>query len=405
MLVLEINLRNLINLGNFLNLIGVETNNNIIEKTVEKKSKKFTLREFGGAFGDWGTLIPFVIGYISIVGLSPAGIFLTLGLTNIVMGIKFDLPLPVQPQKTIGTVAISKKWDPNIVISTGFGTGLVWFILGFSKKLNQIVSKVPIIAVRGIQLGLALILGWTGIKLFSDNLILGFISILIILILIKNKPIPSAIILTFGGILLMFFSGVVNFSELEFGVPLLTFQIPLWNNLLIGMLYAGIAQIFLTLTNVMVATVVLIKELFPEKEFVDANTLAFNMGAMNLINPFLAGMPLCHGSGGLMAQYAFGARTGGSMILEGIMEIILGLFFSETLLLLFIKFPMAILGAMLIYTAILLGKIAFKDFNIKSFPIVLISALICHFLNIALGFLIGLILFYIFKNKIESPKN
>jgi len=215
----------------------------------------------------------------------------------------------------------------------------------------------------------------------------------------------GSIILTFGGILLMLISGVIKFSELKFGIPILTFQIPTWNNFLIGMLYAGIAQIFLTLTNVMVATVVLIKELFPEKDGVDANNLAFNMGAMNLINPFLAGMPLCHGSGGLMAQYAFGARTGGSMILEGIMELILGLFFSETLFLLFTEFPMAILGAMLIYTAILLGKIAFKDFNRKSFPIILVSAFICYFVNIALGFLIGLLLFFIFKKIIESPKN
>ena len=176
----------------------------------------------------------------------------------------------------------------------------------------------------------------------------------------------------------------------------------MWNNFLLGMLYAGIAQLFLTLTNVMVATVVLIKELFPEKEGIDANTLAFNMGAMNLINPFLVGMPLCHGSGGLMAQYAFGARTGGSMILEGVMELILGLFFSEALFLLFTEFPMAILGAMLIYTAFLLGKIAFKEFDLKSFPVILISAIICFYINIAIGFLIGLILFLIFKKLIEK---
>ncbi|MFX1420416.1 MAG: putative sulfate/molybdate transporter [Promethearchaeota archaeon] len=379
--------------------------NEDIEKESEKKYKKFTLREFGGSFGDWGTLIPFIIGYVSIVGLSPAGIFLTLGITNIILGLKFNLPLPVQPQKTIGTVAISKAWDPNMVISTGFGTGVVWFILGFSKKLNKIVSKVPITAVRGIQLGLALILGWTGIELFSENILLGFISILIILILIKNKPIPSAIILTFSGILILFFTSTITIAELEFGLPILTFQFPNWENFLLGMLYAGIAQLFLTLTNVMIATVVLIKELFPEREEIDANILAFNMGAMNLINPFFVGMPLCHGSGGLMAQYAFGARTGGSMILEGIMELILGLFFSETLFLVFTEFPMAILGAMLIYTAVLLGKIAFKDFNIKTFPIILISAIICYFLNIAIGFVVGLILYFIFRKQIVDIKN
>ena len=263
--------------------------------------------------------------------------------------------------------------------------------------LKTYKMEVPIIAVRGIQLGLAFILGWTGILLFGENIILGFISISIILLLIKNKPIPSAIILTFGGILLMFFTGVISITEIKFGFPILSFRIPTWNNFLYGMVYAGIAQLFLTLTNVMIATVVLIKELFPEKEGIDANILAFNMGAMNLINPFLVGMPLCHGSGGLMAQYAFGARTGGSMILEGIMELLLGLFFSETLFLLFTEFPLAILGAMLIYTAFLLGKVALKDFDIKSFPIILISAIFSYLINIAIGFLIGLVLYLIFR--------
>ncbi len=383
----------------------MEQSESLNEKKAEKKFNKFTLREFGGAFGDWGTLVPFIIGYISIVGLSPAGIFITLGITNIILGVKFNLPLPVQPQKTIGTVAISRHWNSDLVISTGFGTGVIWFLLGFSKKLNYIVNKVPIIAVRGIQLGLAFILGWTGILLFGENIILGFISISIILLLIKNKPIPSAIILTFGGILIMFFTGVISITELKLGIPTLSFGIPTWNNFLYGMIYAGIAQLFLTLTNVMIATVVLIKELFPEKEGIDANTLAFNMGAMNLINPFLVGMPLCHGSGGLMAQYAFGARTGGSMILEGIMELFLGLFFSDTLFLLFTKFPMAILGAMLIYTAFLLGKIAFRDFNIKTFPIILISAIFSYFINIAIGFLIGITLYYIFKKLIDKPES
>ncbi|MFX1385105.1 MAG: putative sulfate/molybdate transporter [Promethearchaeota archaeon] len=366
------------------------------------RQKKFTLREFGGAFGDWGTLIPFIIGYISIVGLNPAGIFLTLGITNIVLGIRFNLPLPVQPQKTIGTVAISKSWTPNMVISTGFGTGVIWFVLGFSKRLNRIVNKVPMVAVRGIQLGLALILGWTGILFFCNNLLLGLVSSLIILILIKNKPIPSAIILTLGGILIMFLTGTINIAELQIELPELDLDFPTWENFLLGMLYAGFAQLILTLTNVMVATVVLIKELFPEKKWIDADTLALNMGAMNLINPFFVGMPLCHGSGGLMAQYAFGARTGGSMILEGIMELILGLFFSKFLLEFFKQFPVAILGAMLIYTAILLGRIAFKDFNLKRLPIILITAIISFYINIAIGFLTGLVIYLIYRKLVEE---
>ena len=379
------------------------------EKPAEEmvvRYKKFSLREFGGAFGDWGTLIPFIIGYVSIVGFNPAGIFLCLGITNIILGIKYNLPLPVQPQKTIGTVALSQRWHPSLVISTGFGTGIIWTVLGFSKKLNSIVKRVPIVAVRGIQLGLGLILGWAAILLFYENIFLGIISMVIIIILINNKKIPSAIILMFMGFFIIFYMGAVVISDIIFKTPEFTFYIPNLEELLIGMLLAGIAQLFLTLTNVMIATVSLVKDLFPEKEdVIDANSLAFNMGAMNLINPFIGGIPLCHGSGGLTAQYAFGARSGGSMIFEGILEIILGLFFSHLLFLLFTTFPKAILGAMLLYTAFLLGRIAFKEFNLRAIPIIIISAILCFIINITVGFIVGLVLYLIFKKRIEEPKN
>lgn len=368
---------------------------------------KFNLKEFGGALGDWGTLIPFVIGYVSIVGLNPAGVFLCLGITNIILGIKFNLPLPVQPQKTIGTIAISQAqtWTPNLVISTGFGTGIIWALLGFTKFLDKIVRKVPQVAVRGIQLGLGLILGWAAIQLISFDIILGIISVSVIIVLLKFKRFPASIVLVVLGITLIIWNQSINLSDIQFNLPIFDFQIPRWDNILWGMVIAGIAQLFLTLTNVMIATVSLIKELFPEKDKeVSASNLALNMGVMNIFAPFLGGIPLCHGSGGLAAQYAFGARTGGSMILEGILEIFLGLFLSETLFAIFIVFPKAILGAMLLYTAFLLAKISFKDYSLKTIPIIVTSAILCLIFNITIGFAVGLVLYYLLK-LIEKKLN
>ena len=227
----------------------MESINNEIEAKIDKQYNKFSLREFGGAFGDWGTLVPFIIGFVLIVGLNPAGIFLCLGITNIILGIKYNLPLPVQPQKTIGAVALSQTWTPSLVISTGFGTGIIWTVLGFSKKLNKIVERVPTTAVRGIQLGLGLILGWAAILLFIDNLILGIIAVAVILVLINNKRLPSAIILMFMGFFIIFYTGAVVASDVIFQLPIFTFYIPNWQELIIGMILAGIAQLFLTLTN------------------------------------------------------------------------------------------------------------------------------------------------------------
>lgn len=362
---------------------------------------KFKLRELGGAFGDWGTLIPFVIGYISIVGLNPAGIFICLGMTNIILGLKHNLPLPVQPQKTIGSIALADGWSSSLVISTGFGTGIVWAILGLSKKLNKIVSKVPIITVKAIQFGLSLILGWTAIEFISQNFFLGFISIIIILSLYKFEAFPSAIILTLLGIFILIFSGSFQISISLFSFPDFQFFIPDGWNLLFGMLIAGIAQLFLTLTNVMIATVALVKEFFPEKQDFDANILATNMGGINLISPFLGGIPLCHGSGGLASQYAFGARNGGSMIFEGIIELFLGFFLSKAIFMIFSNFPLSIFGAMLLYTSILLAKIGFNSIKTSWIPIILICGIICFFANIAIGFLACLVLYFLLRKRFD----
>jgi len=81
----------------------------------------------------------------------------------------------------------------------------------------------------------------------------------------------------------------------------------------------------LTATNATIATSSLIKTYWPERN-VSARKLAWNQGIMNVILPFLGGMPTCHGAGGLAGQYYFGARTGGTNIIEGLIEIAMGLF-------------------------------------------------------------------------------
>jgi hypothetical protein len=67
----------------------------------------YTLRELAGAFGDLGTLIPFVVGYITVAGMDPVGVLAAFGLFKIIAGLYFKSPIPIQPMKAIGTVAIS----------------------------------------------------------------------------------------------------------------------------------------------------------------------------------------------------------------------------------------------------------------------------------------------------------
>jgi hypothetical protein len=62
---------------------------------------RFDISELAGAFGDLGTLIPFVVAYVSILKMDPASLFLGFGATLIGAGLYYRTPFPVQDRKSV----------------------------------------------------------------------------------------------------------------------------------------------------------------------------------------------------------------------------------------------------------------------------------------------------------------
>jgi MFS superfamily sulfate permease-like transporter len=156
-----------------------------------------------------------------------------------------------------------------------------------------------------------------------------------------------------------------------------------------SLLAAGFSQLPLTATNAVIATSVLIREYWPDKP-VDEKRLSLNMGIINLVAPFFGGMPMCHGAGGLAGQYYFGARTGGANILEGLLEIAMGLFLAGSIAGLFAAFPLAIVGAMMFLVGIEMTKFA-RDvrWGLDLWPLGVTLA-VSLWSNMAFGFLAGI---------------
>ena len=111
---------------------------------------------------------------------------------------------------------------------------------------------------------------------------------------------------------------------------------------------------------------------------------------MNLFTVPLGGIPMCHGAGGLAAQYRFGARTGGSVIILGAIKIISGVFLGAMLFQLLQTYPMSILGPMLVMSGLELAK-ASRDVigNRFGMAVVMVMALLIIVYNTAIGFLVG----------------
>jgi predicted benzoate:H+ symporter BenE len=363
------------------------------------KGFEFSVREFAGSLGDFGTLIPFTVGYIVICGFNPTGLLLGIGLTNIVLALIYKLPLPVQPQKVIGTVALAERWTVNRVLGAGFSVGLVWVFISFSKRLTGLLEKVPKGVTRGIQLGLAFTLALAGAEMIHPDFLIAIPLIIVAFLLLKNRFLPAAIFLIVFGFIYAIAKGTLNLNQINVGFSLPELTLFNLNDMFYGFIYAGFAQLFLTLTNAVVATVALVHDLFPDRKDVNPRNLIKNMGAMNVTTPFIGGMPLCHGAGGLSAQYLFGARTGGAILMEGLVEITLGLFFSQSLLNIFTAFPLFVVGVMLLMTSFELGKISLKIQGKHEIYVTVVTALLATVFNFAVGFIGGLILYFALEKK------
>ncbi|MHB8841148.1 MAG: putative sulfate/molybdate transporter [Candidatus Aquicultor sp.] len=355
---------------------------------MKRRSIKINMREFAGAMGDFGTLFPLAIGYIAINGLNPAGFLVMMGVANIATGIIYGLPM-----KILAAIAIAEHWTPSMIYASAFGMGLVWIIITITGAMKWLVKFTPMVVVRGVQVALGILLAIQAYPMLKTWWLLGIVSIIIVIFLRENRYAPAAIVLmALGAVIVYLKGGFQQVSAPSFALPPLTsFSIKeVWQSLL----SAGFAQVPLTIGNAVIATAALIKEYWPEREDVDEHKLSLNQGLMNLVVPFFGGMPMCHGAGGLAGQYLFGARTGGTNVIEGSLELALGLFFASSILALFGVFPSAIMGAMMPLVGIELTKFARGiRFNKDLVPIGATVALALVY-NMALGFFAGIAIYH-----------
>ncbi|KAK3045168.1 hypothetical protein LTS18_014413 [Coniosporium uncinatum] len=127
-----------------------------------------------------------------------------------------------------------------------------------------------------------------------------------------------------------------------------------WVNQALG---AALAQLPLTTLNSIVAVTHLSADLMPSRPAPSESHLGISVAAINLVGCWFGAMPTCHGSGGLAGQFRFGARSGSSVILLGLIKVFLGLFVGEGLLGLLRVFPKSLLGVMVVAAGIELAKV------------------------------------------------
>ncbi len=314
-------------------------------------------QELAGAFGDIGTDFPLLVGMILAAHLDACSVLVMYGLMQIMTGFVYQRPMPVQPLKAVAALVISQKVAAGTLFGGGLAIGIIMFFLTLSGLLEVITRHIPKMVVRGIQLGLGMSLGLLALKDYlpkdgSMGYVLGGIALVLIFWLLPNKRFPAALVVITLGIVYAFTFKLkwMDFNN-AFGFSLPSFNVPTWSDIAAGFVLLALPQIPLSLGNSIVATRQVNEDLFPEKPLT-LRKIGCTYSFMNLINPFLGGVPVCHGSGGMIGHYTFGARTGGSIVIYGLMYLIFGLFFSQGFSQIINIFPMPILGVILLVEAL-----------------------------------------------------
>jgi len=335
---------------------------------------------------------------MAISKIAPAGILIGTGIFHVLLALSFNLPIPLQPMKAIATIALSERWNFSKISGTGFSVGLILMILSFSDKINKSLEKIPGTVVKGIILALALKLFYNSFTMIETNLLLSILLIFISFILITKKIFPSSIfLLSFGIFYAIFFNGL-NLSTLKYGLPPIIFNLFSFEDVFSGLIKAGFTQIILTLTNAVIATLSLSRLFFPNQEKLTSKKLLFNMGLINLTIPFIGGIPLCHGSGGLSSHYVFGARTGGSILMLGAIELGLGLFFSSSIKTIISFYPFFVIGVMLFFSSLQLVKSSFKQIEKNQVFILMLTTIFSLFFNFVIGLILGVLSHVLLKD-------
>ncbi len=371
---------------------------------------RFDRHELAGAFGDIGTDLPLIAGIILATKLDPAGVFLAFGLAQIASGLLYGLPMPVQPLKAMAVVVIAGQATGAQLQLAGLMIGALMLVLSYSGLLDRLQKLIPVLVVRGVQAGLGIALARTALGLTGREGPWGWVAagvaVALLVWLRRHRHVPGALLVVGAGAVWAAFNRI-DWNALAHGFGWVTPKPSIlpWDQWLAALTLLVLPQVPLSLSNSVIATQRTVTDLFPDRP-VTLRGIGRTYSVINLLSPWLGGIPMCHGCGGLAGYYALGARTGGSVIMYGSLYLLVGALFSGAFQEVLRVFPAPVLGAVLLVEAgvliLLLRDVARTPLALG---LALAVSLVCVFApqGYLTGMVVGCILYYSLRRWLPSP--
>jgi hypothetical protein len=360
---------------------------------------KFDRRELAGAVADVGVLVPIAVALIVGNGLSATAVLLPAGLLYLAAALVYGLPIPVQPLKAFGAIAIAKGLGSDEIAAGALLMGVVFIALGRLGVLDLVARGFPRAVIRGVQLTVGLLFLKIAWGLVSDPpdafsahaldpapaVVLGLLVLAMALAFRRQSV--SLVLVGAGGVAMILLEG----DKLAFGPSAL--EVPTLDGatFLTALTVLVVPQLPLSFANSCLATADAARAYFgAEADGVRPRRLATTFGSANLLAGSISGMPVCHGAGGLTAHYAFGARTGGAPFAMGIALVALALGVGAALAPLLAAFPLPILGGLLASAGLLHIGLLRDLRGVYEWALALTVGVVGFELNLAVALAIGL---------------
>jgi hypothetical protein len=318
--------------------------------------------ELAGAVADLGVLVPIAVALIMKNGLSATAVLLPAALLYVTAGLLYRLPVPVQPLKAFGAIAIAQGLGSSEIAAGALLMGATFVALGASGWLDRVARIFPRPIIRGVQLCVGLLfcqLAWTLTTAppvaFTDHArpswwLLGGTVVVIAASLLLRRRNVSLLLAALAAIgIVLDCHGPLTLGPSSLYVPTLSFQ-----TFAVAAMALVLPQLPLTFANSCLATADAARTYFGAAAArVLPGRLALTLGIANLLAGGISGMPVCHGAGGMTAHRSFGARTGGAPIMLGIVLLILAIAIGADLATVLAAFPVPILAGMLAVSGLL----------------------------------------------------
>jgi len=368
--------------------------------TSARAPNRYDLPEWSGAFGDLGTLIPFVAAYVSILKMDANGLLVAFGVALIAAGSIYRTPFPVQPMKAIGAAAVSQTTlaaglGSAVVVGAALTTGLLWIVLAVTGLGRRAASWVPRSALLGVVMGLGFSFMLEGIRMMSTGSWVAGLLLALTLVLVGRPRVPAMLVLLAIGVAMALINEPDLMRELgalkpEFRIPTLAWGTLSMSDLWTGFILLALPQLPLTFGNAYLAITEENNRLFPDRP-VTERSVAFSTGLMNLGSSLIGGIPMCHGAGGMAGHVQFGARTGGSSIILGSILLGAGLFLSSSIGTVFRMFPQSVLGVILFMAGLQLALGSRDSGAEKADRFVVLATAAFAIWNVGLAVLFGIL--------------